>query len=261
MHKLHRFSGAAALFAVASLFAGAAQAQSVRTFQMPFPCGQVWAGQTRTNHNPQNSVDFNRANDEGDIVVAAAAGTVSVVRNLGDTSYGKYVVIDHGGGWTTLYAHLNSYSVSVGQSVAMGRSIGTVGNTGGSSGAHLHFEERLNGSAQRIKFNGSTIHYFDGSGNSTNYTSRNSCGSSGGASGTVNTNGTPLNVRSGPGTTHSIVGSLNDGAAVSIQCQTTGTSVTGTYGTSNIWNRIGSGRFIPDAYTYTGSDGRVAPNC
>lgn len=246
---------AAALFAFAALFGTAAQAAP--NFQMPFPCGQVWSGQTRTNHNPVNSVDFNRTNDEGDPVVAAAAGTVTVVRNLGDTSYGKYVVVDHGGGWTTLYAHLNAFSVSVGQSVAMGRQIGTVGNTGGSTGAHLHFEERLNGSAQRIVFNGSQILYYG----TSSYTSRNSCGTSGGATGQVNTNGTPLNVRSGPGTSYSIVGSLADGASVTIQCQTTGSSVTGTYGTSNIWNRIGTGRFIPDAYTYTGSDGRVAPPC
>ncbi|MBN7137563.1 metalloendopeptidase [Lysobacter enzymogenes] len=250
-----RNRSALALLAFASLFGTAAQAAP--TFQMPFPCGQVWEGQTRTNHNPQNSVDFNRANDEGDTVVAAAAGTVSVVRNLGDTSYGKYVVIDHGGGWSTLYAHLNSYSVSVGQSVAIGKSIGTVGSTGGSTGPHLHFEERLNGAAQKIKFNGAQITYWG----SASYTSRNSCGGGGGASGTVGTNGTPLNVRSGPGTSYSIVDSLANGTKVTIQCQTTGTSVTGTYGTSNIWNRIGSGRFIPDAYTYTGSDGRVAPDC
>lgn len=255
MNARTRTRGAAALFAFAALFGSAAQAAP--TFQMPFPCGQVWSGQTRTNHSPQNSVDFNRANDEGDSVVAAAAGTVSVVRNLGSTSYGKYVVIDHGGGWSSLYAHLNSYSVSVGQNVASGKSIGTVGTTGGSTGPHLHFEERLNGSAQKIKFNGAQISYF-GTGN---YTSRNACGGSGGATGTVNTNGTPLNVRSGPGTSYAVAGSLSDGATVTIQCQTTGTSVSGTYGTSNIWNRIGSGRFIPDAYTYTGSDGRVAPDC
>src|SRR5688572_15124050 len=39
-------------------------------FQLPFPCDQVWAGQTRTGHSPQNAVDFNRSNDEGDRVVA-----------------------------------------------------------------------------------------------------------------------------------------------------------------------------------------------
>lgn len=68
-------------------------------------------------------------------------------------------------------------------------------------------------------------------------------------------------MRSGPGTSYSIVDSLADGAGVSITCQTTGTSVTGTYGTSNIWDRIGSGRYVPDVYIYTGSDGRVAPSC
>ncbi|MGH8083249.1 MAG: N-acetylmuramoyl-L-alanine amidase [Lysobacter sp.] len=82
-----------------------------------------------------------------------------------------------------------------------------------------------------------------------------------GATGTVDTSGSPLNVRSGPGTSYSVVDTLADGASVSIQCQTNGSSVTGTYGTSSLWNRIGSGRFIPDAYTYTGSDGRGAPDC
>ncbi|MGO1068253.1 N-acetylmuramoyl-L-alanine amidase [Lysobacter sp. CA199] len=82
-----------------------------------------------------------------------------------------------------------------------------------------------------------------------------------GVTGTVATNGTPLNVRSGPGTSFAVAGTLADGASVTIQCQTNGSSVTGTYGTSTLWNRIGSGRFIPDVYTYTGSDGRVAPDC
>ncbi|MEH6417758.1 N-acetylmuramoyl-L-alanine amidase [Pseudomonas sp. CGJS7] len=86
-------------------------------------------------------------------------------------------------------------------------------------------------------------------------------GGNGGVTGTVATSGTPLNVRSGPGTNHNVVGTLADGASVTIQCQTNGTSVTGTYGTSTLWNRIGTGRFIPDVYTFTGSDGRVAPDC
>ncbi|MEH1017131.1 N-acetylmuramoyl-L-alanine amidase [Micromonospora sp. CPCC 206060] len=81
--------------------------------------------------------------------------------------------------------------------------------------------------------------------------------------GTVNTEGSSLNVRSGPGTGYSIVGSVADGAVVTIYCQTTGTTVTGTYGTSNIWDRIGTGRYISDAYVLTGHDGFIpgGPRC
>jgi uncharacterized protein YgiM (DUF1202 family) len=243
-----------AVLLVAGLSAGLASAAP--NFQMPFACGQVWSGSTTTNHNPQNAVDLNRTDDLGDAVVAAASGKVVTVTDLGGTSYGKYIVIDHGNGWKTYYAHLNTFNASVGNNVSQGQKIGTVGSTGGSTGPHLHHEQRLNGVAQKIVWNGAQILYWG----SKSYTSKNSCGSSG-APGTVNTAGADLNVRSGPGTGYSIVGSLNDGAGVSISCQTTGTSISGTYGTSNIWDKIGSGRYVPDAYIYTGSDGRVAPNC
>ena len=46
-----------------------------------------------------------------------------------------------------------------------------------------------------------------------------------------------------------------------VYCQTNGQTITGTLGTSKLWNGIGTGRYIPDAYTYTGSDGRVALDC
>ena len=100
------------------------EAVAAPNFQVPFPCNQVWEGQTRTNHSPANSVDFNRANDDGDPVVASAAGTVSRVANEGSTSYGRWVEIDHGAGWRTRYAHLSAQSVSVGQSVRIGQKIG-----------------------------------------------------------------------------------------------------------------------------------------
>jgi uncharacterized protein YraI len=81
------------------------------------------------------------------------------------------------------------------------------------------------------------------------------------ASGTVNTAGSALTVRAAPGTGYDAFGSVNDGASVTILCQTSGSSVSGTYGTSTLWDMIGSGGFIADAYVYTGSDGRVAPAC
>lgn len=150
---------------------GSSSASAAPNFQLPFPCGQTWSGQTRTNHSPAPSVDFNRANDNGDTVVAAAAGTVSRVANEGNTSYGRWVEVKHSGGYTTRYAHLSVQSVKVGQSVKAGQKLGNVGSTGGSTGPHLHFEERLNGSPVKARFNGSQAFYYG----TRSYTSHN-CG-------------------------------------------------------------------------------------
>ena len=81
------------------------------------------------------------------------------------------------------------------------------------------------------------------------------------ASGTVHTDsGAPLTVRSSPSATAGSVGSIAEGTAVTITCQTNGSTVDGKYGTSDIWDKVGDG-YISDAYVYTGSDGRVAPDC
>ncbi|MBA4493137.1 SH3 domain-containing protein [Paenactinomyces guangxiensis] len=79
--------------------------------------------------------------------------------------------------------------------------------------------------------------------------------------GVVNTSGINLNVRSGPGTSYSIVDQVADGTKVTIRCQIKGETVTGTYGTSNLWDQIGEGKYVSDTYVYTGSDGQVAPTC
>jgi uncharacterized protein YraI len=73
--------------------------------------------------------------------------------------------------------------------------------------------------------------------------------------------GVRLNVRRGPGTQYGIVRVLPEGAKVPIFCQTPGTTVTGPYGTSNIWDNIDDGEFVSDAYVHTGSDGYVASRC
>ncbi|MFE3850929.1 SH3 domain-containing protein [Streptomyces griseorubiginosus] len=73
--------------------------------------------------------------------------------------------------------------------------------------------------------------------------------------------GVRLNVRSGPGTSYSIVRVLAEGSKVPIYCQTPGTSVTGPYGTSNIWDNISNSQYVSDAYVLTGSDGYVADRC
>jgi murein DD-endopeptidase MepM/ murein hydrolase activator NlpD len=76
---------------------------------------------------------------------AAAAGTVIYSGWLG--GYGNLVVIDHGNGLSTAYAHASALLVGVGQSVTQGETVSLVGSTGNSSGPHLHFEVRVNGQA------------------------------------------------------------------------------------------------------------------
>jgi uncharacterized protein YraI len=73
--------------------------------------------------------------------------------------------------------------------------------------------------------------------------------------------GVRLTVRSGPGTGYAVVDVLPEGSSVSINCQAVGTTVSGYYGTSSLWDNIGSGRYVSDAYVNTGSDGYVAPHC
>ena len=80
----------------------------------------------------------------GNPVIAAASGTV--VKSYFSSSYGNYVVISHGGGVMTAYAHMTRRLVSAGQRVAAGQQVGTVGSTGNSTGPHLHFEVYVGGS-------------------------------------------------------------------------------------------------------------------
>ncbi len=79
----------------------------------------------------------------GSSILAAASGSVVIATY--SASAGNYVMINHGGGVYTVYMHMNSIGVSVGQSVSQGQQIGTVGSTGYSTGPHLHFGIRSNG--------------------------------------------------------------------------------------------------------------------
>lgn len=99
------------------------------------------------NGQPDYHLGLDIACAQNTKILAANGGTVLV--STDHWSYGNYVLIDHGGGMATLYAHMTSRAVSAGETVAAGQVIGYVGNTGNSYGHHLHFEVRENGQVQQ----------------------------------------------------------------------------------------------------------------
>lgn len=80
----------------------------------------------------------------GTPILAADSGVAAVYPDNGN-GYGNYIMINHGGGRVTLYAHMSAFAISNGASVTQGQVIGYVGSTGNSTGPHLHFEVRVNG--------------------------------------------------------------------------------------------------------------------
>ncbi len=84
------------------------------------------------------------ANNTGQPTYAAEAGRVEKA-GWNNGGYGYYIIINHGGGLKTLYAHLSKIHVKIGRNVSRGEVIGAIGSTGWSSGPHLHFEVQVNG--------------------------------------------------------------------------------------------------------------------
>jgi hypothetical protein len=169
---------------------GVASAAGARpAFQLPFPCGQTWNGDSdNSSAHRAWEIDFNRGStadaDYGDTILAAAAGTVLTSAHQGSANgYGNLVVLDHGGGWRTYYAHLSKRSVNQGARVAQGQKIGELGNSskpGNNISPHLHYEVRTTDGSypsniQKAYFNGTQFGYPN-----ANVRSNNSC--SGGTS-------------------------------------------------------------------------------
>lgn len=143
------------LVAGLSLLAGAAQASIVAAPQFvkpvagaritqPFGCTTF----TSEPYDPRcPSQHFHTGIDlavaAGTPVHATLAGVCTVIDDR--TGYGLHVIIDHGQGLSSLYAHLETVAVASGEHVAAGQVVGRVGSTGNSTGPHLHFEIRVNG--------------------------------------------------------------------------------------------------------------------
>lgn len=105
----------------------------------------VWPTTSRLisgyDFNPDIHPGLDIGGAEGNAVYATDSGVV-VFSGWSEYGYGYLIVLDHGNGWQSAYAHLSGVGVTCGQSVAQGTMIGNVGNTGNSSGPHLHFELR-----------------------------------------------------------------------------------------------------------------------
>jgi murein DD-endopeptidase MepM/ murein hydrolase activator NlpD len=133
-----RSSGAVASSGAGRVAASASSASAAGSSGLVHP---VPSGIRTQGIHGYNAVDFGAPIGTG--IRAAAAGQVIISRVGGwNGGYGNYVVIKHDNGVQTLYSHLNTVSASAGQWVAQGENIGTVGNTGRSTGPHLHFEVR-----------------------------------------------------------------------------------------------------------------------
>ena len=136
--------------ALASASLAPASGEAARPPALTYPLKRFAAGmdpwgwrysQRRGAWRMHTGVDL--AADEGTPVLAASAGRVLLVESI--SGYGTTVLLDHGAGWQTLYAHLLSTSVATGQRLNQGEVLGAVGMTGSASGPHLHFELRRRG--------------------------------------------------------------------------------------------------------------------
>lgn len=184
----------------------------------------------------------------------------------------------HADGYASRYYHLWNHLWADGLAVSAGTYLGDTGTETGCGGAanqrHVHFSLMYNGNFVGIdghiigkwlfrngsaQYGGSALH---GSrsvpvgGQVHNY------GVLGRTQGIVDANdGASVNRRAGPGTGYPVAGAVADGATVSIACSSTGTTHTGRWGSTSLWNRLTDGTWISDAYTYTGVAGPVNGTC
>lgn len=130
--------------------AGGGSTVSGNGLMWPVPCSTRVTSRFGTRTDPftgktatHNGIDIDGFNNAGNIIVAAASGTV--ITASCDGAYGNYVVIDHGD-MTTLYAHMSGMAVTAGSWVEQGQTIGYLGDTGRATGVHCHFEVFVGGS-------------------------------------------------------------------------------------------------------------------
>jgi LasA protease len=240
---------------------------------LPFAVGQTW-GMPGGPHGwsgaaaPWSSLDL----AGGDQVVRAARGGTAYTMCTG------WIRVIHDRGYSTDYYHLwNSINVN-GAAVGQGAFLGNTGTDvtcgGSASGRHVHFALRQNSAYIGIAnhdvgkwvlqnggaaYGGSALH-----GSTRAYVggSLYNHGPLGFTQGVMDTNGGGVvNKRTGPGTGYALAGTVADGATVNISCSANGTSHTGRWGTTSLWNRLTDGTWVTDAFMWTGMAGPVNGYC
>ena len=131
--------------------AGSEGVQGTGSLVWPVPCSHTVTSRFGPRTHPitgkytnHNGMDIDGYGHDGYPIVACDAGVV-VAAKWSD-SYGNYVMIDHGNGMQTLYAHMSGMAVKYGDTVTQGQTIGYLGSTGWSTGTHCHLEVYVNGS-------------------------------------------------------------------------------------------------------------------
>ncbi len=237
--------------------------------RLPFATGVSWTLTGGPHSSPVwSSIDM----AGGDQVVRAArAGTAY-------TMCKGWLRVVHDRGYATDYYHLwNNISVN-GAAVSAGTRLGDTGTDvtcgGSATGRHVHFALRQNNEFVPIQhhiigkwiiYNGSSAYGGYAMHGSTRVNVGSALYNYGALNldqGIVDTNGgTSLNKRSGPGTGYAIVGSVADGATVTVVCSQNGTTHTGRFGSTSLWNKLSDGTWVSDAYLATGANGPVSGWC
>ena len=222
-----------------------------------------WGGSDR----PYSSMDLHGGDQ---VVRAVRAGTAY-------TMCRGWIRVIHDRGYATDYYHLwNNINVN-GAAVAAGARLGDTGTDvtcgGSATGRHVHLGLRQNSAyvplhshnlggwvpIEGAAYGGYALHgsraVYPGGG-LYNY------GALGFTQGTMDANGgTTVNKRSGPGTGYPTVGSVADGATVTISCSANGTTHAGRWGSTSLWNRLSDGTWVSDAFMWTGLNGPVNGYC
>ncbi len=240
---------------------------------LPYTVGASWSmgggphGWSGSN-TPYSSVDLSGGDQ---VVRAARAGTAY-------TMCKGWLRVIHDRGYATDYYHLwNNISVN-GAAVSQGTRLGDTGTDvtcgGSASGRHVHFALRQNnvyvGIAYHIigkwiPFNGASAYggyQLHGSTRVNVGGALYNYGPLGFTQGIIDANGgTYVNKRSGPGTGYGVVGTVNDGTTVSVACSANGTTHSGRWGTTSLWNKLTDGTWVTDAFMATGISGPVNGWC